>query len=133
MIGAQQITSRHDRNSNKSQLVSSRYSFLVCRKLRRNCFVCSKSQKEAEFAFGTLNSTKSRPQPFCAEQYFTMKTLTATPRPYDRWKAETLSFLHLLLVLGVKLTSLLATVHQNYGIILKGTYFRKIANSPIKR
>ena len=36
-----------------------------------------------------------------------MKTLSLTPRPYDRWKAETLSFLYVLLVWGVKLASLL--------------------------
>ena len=35
-ILAQQITWCHNRNSNKSQLVNSRYSFLFCRKLRRN-------------------------------------------------------------------------------------------------
>ena len=29
---AQQITSRHNKNSNKSQLATSIYSFLVCRK-----------------------------------------------------------------------------------------------------
>ena len=66
-IGAQQNTSRHNRNSNKSQLVLLRYSFPVFRKLRRNCFDHAKSRKGAEFAFSTLNSTKSRPQPFCAE------------------------------------------------------------------
>ncbi len=35
-----------------------------------------------------------------------MKTLSATPRPYDRWKAENLSFLHVLLVWGVTLTTI---------------------------
>jgi hypothetical protein len=34
-----------------------------------------------------------------------MKTQPATPRPWHRWKAETLSFLHVLLDLGVKLVS----------------------------
>jgi hypothetical protein len=34
--GAQQITSCHNQNSNKSQLVTSSYSFPVCRKPRRN-------------------------------------------------------------------------------------------------
>ena len=62
-----------------------------------------------------------------------MNTLSATPRPYNHWKAETLSFLHVLLVLGVKLTSLLTTTCQNYGIGFEGTYFRKIENSLIKR
>jgi hypothetical protein len=34
-----------------------------------------------------------------------MKTLSATPRPSYRWKAEDLSFLYVLLVWGVKLVS----------------------------
>jgi hypothetical protein len=34
-----------------------------------------------------------------------MKTLSTTPRPLYRWKAETLSFLHVLLDLGIKLVS----------------------------
>ena len=54
-----------------------------------------------------------------------MKTLSMTPRPYDRWKAETLSFLHVLLVLGVKVTSLLTITRQNYGIVLKARIFGK--------
>ena len=29
---------------------------------------------------------------------------STTPRPYNRWKAETLSILHVLLNLGVKMT-----------------------------
>ena len=45
-----------------------------------------------------------------------MKTLSATPRPYDRWKAETLSFLHVLLVWGVKLASLLNKRRQSWTI-----------------
>jgi hypothetical protein len=36
-----------------------------------------------------------------------MKTLSETPRPWYRWKAENLSFLHVLLVWGVILVSLL--------------------------
>ena len=55
-----------------------------------------------------------------------MKTKSTTPRPYDRWKAETLSFLHVLLVLGVKLTSLLTTMRQNYGILSKARIFEKL-------
>ena len=45
-----------------------------------------------------------------------MKTLSATPRPYDRWKAETLSFLHVLLVWVVKLASLLNKMRQSWTI-----------------
>ncbi len=48
-----------------------------------------------------------------------MKTLSATPRPYDSWKAETLSFLHVLLVWGVTLTSLLNKRRQRWTIHLK--------------
>ncbi len=55
-----------------------------------------------------------------------MKTLSATPRPYDRWKAETLAFLHVLLVFGVKMTSLLTTMRQNYSISFEDAYFWKI-------
>jgi hypothetical protein len=62
-----------------------------------------------------------------------MKTLSATPGPYNRQKAETLSFLCVLLVLGVKLTSLLNKTRQSYGICFKGAFFWKIKNSPIKR
>jgi hypothetical protein len=47
--------------------------------------------------------------------------------------AESLSFLHVLLVLGVKLTSLLTSMRQNCGIGVEGAYFWKIKNSPIKR
>ncbi len=54
-----------------------------------------------------------------------MKTLSATPRPYNRWKAETLSFLHVLLVLGVKMTSLLNKTRQSYGIRFEGAFFWK--------
>jgi hypothetical protein len=36
-----------------------------------------------------------------------MRTLSATPRPLYHWKAEDLSFLHVLLVLGIKLGILL--------------------------
>jgi hypothetical protein len=34
------------------------------------------------------------------------------PQPYNRWKAENLSFLHVLLVWGITLTSLLIKKHQ---------------------
>jgi hypothetical protein len=48
-----------------------------------------------------------------------MKTLSATPRPYDRWKAENLSFLHVLLVWGVTVTSLLIKKRQSWGFELR--------------
>ncbi len=44
-----------------------------------------------------------------------MKTLSETPRPYKRWKAETLSFLHVLLVWEVALASLLNKTRQSSG------------------
>ncbi len=40
-----------------------------------------------------------------ADALLVMKTLSATPRPLYRWKAEDLSFLYVLLVWGVKLVS----------------------------
>jgi hypothetical protein len=39
--------------------------------------------------------------------YFDKKTLSATPQPLYHWKAETVSFLHVLLVWGVILLSFL--------------------------
>ena len=44
-----------------------------------------------------------------------MKTLSETLRPYNRWKAESLSFLHVLLVWGVVPASLLIKMHQRSG------------------
>ena len=41
------------------------------------------------------------------DRKFVKKTLSATPRPWYHWKAEDLSFLHVLLVWGVNLTCLL--------------------------
>ncbi len=40
-----------------------------------------------------------------ANALLVMKTLSATPRPFYRWKAEDLSFLYVLLVWGVELVS----------------------------
>jgi hypothetical protein len=40
-----------------------------------------------------------------ADALLVMKTLSPTPRPLYRWKAENLSFLYVLLVWGVKLVS----------------------------
>ena len=42
-----------------------------------------------------------------------MKTLSVTPRSWYCWKADILSFLYVLIDLGVKLTSLLTTTHQS--------------------
>jgi hypothetical protein len=53
-----------------------------------------------------------------------MKTLSATPRPYDCWKTETLSFLHVLLVWGVTPTCLLNTRRQSWTIHSKQTVDR---------
>jgi hypothetical protein len=44
---------------------------------------------------------------FCADAYFVKNTPSATPRPLYCWKAEELSFFHVLLVLGVNLGILL--------------------------
>jgi hypothetical protein len=48
-----------------------------------------------------------------------MKTLSATPRPWHRWKAEDLSFLNVLLARGVTLTSLLIKKHQSWALVLR--------------
>jgi hypothetical protein len=40
-----------------------------------------------------------------ADAFLVVKTLSATPRLLFHWKAEDLSFLHVLLVWGVKLVS----------------------------
>ena len=40
-------------------------------------------------------------------EYLLMKTLSATLIPLYHWKAEIISFLYVLIVWGVKLTSLL--------------------------
>ena len=53
--------------------------------------------------------------------YLVRKTLSATPRLWYRWKAETLSFLHVLLVWGVKLVSLLNKRRQSWTIHSKQT------------
>ena len=63
--------------------------------------------------FAPQKLDKTQPQRFCANEYFTMKTLSATPRPYNRWKAESLSFLHVLLVWGDVVTSLLIKTRQS--------------------
>jgi hypothetical protein len=59
------------------------------------------------------NPEKTQPQLFCADAYFDKKTLSPTPQPLYCWKAETLSFLHVLLVWGVKQTSLLTKMCQS--------------------
>ncbi len=45
---------------------------------------------------------------------------TTTPRPLYRWKAETVSFLYVSLVLGVNMSSLLSKSCQNYNIMFNG-------------
>ena len=47
-----------------------------------------------------------------------MKTLSATPRPYNRWKAESHSFLYMLLGWGVALASLLIKTRQSLSLVL---------------
>ncbi len=62
-----------------------------------------------------------------------MKTLSVTPRPYDRWKAETLSFLHVLLVWDVILVSSLNKLRWNWRYGSKCANTRHIEYLPIKR
>jgi hypothetical protein len=50
-IGAQQITSRHNRDTNESQLITLRYSFCYHRKIHRNRFEIPSFKKGAEFSF----------------------------------------------------------------------------------
>jgi len=57
-------------------------------------------------------------------------TLSTTPRPLYRRKAETVSFLYVSLVLGVSMSSLLSKRRQNYGIVFTGRVF-DIENSPM--
>ncbi len=63
------------------------------------------------------------------------KTLSETPRPLYRWKAEVLSFLHVLLVRGVNLASLLNKRRQSWTIHLKQTVnrIRGLADKEIKK
>ncbi len=74
------------------------------------CFVFSKRGLNSR---SPQNPEKTQPQLFCADAYFDKKTLFTTPQPLYHWKAETLSFLHVLLVWGVKLTSLLTKMCQS--------------------
>ena len=48
-----------------------------------------------------------------------MKTLSGTPGPWYRWKAEDLSFLYVLLVWGVALTSLIIKKCQSWAFVLR--------------
>ena len=48
--------------------------------------------------------------------FLSYKTQCATPRPYDCWKDEDLSFLHVLLVWWVALTILLIKKRQSWTI-----------------
>ncbi len=63
-----------------------------------------------------------------------MKTLSTIPRPYNRWKAEDLSFLHVLLVWWVALTSVLIKKRQSWTIRQKPSYpkFRVSAHYEIR-
>ena len=74
-----------------------------------------------------------------------MKTLSATPRPWYHWKAETLSFLHGLLVwavttltISIKLKSVKTGLCGRYTLIersqknrLRDQYVPKIARSRV--
>ena len=64
-------------------------------------------EKGSSFHLVRHKLDKTQPQRFCADAYFNKKTLSATPRPLYRWKAETLSFLQVLLVWGINILSLL--------------------------
>jgi hypothetical protein len=99
--------SRHNKNSKKSHLITALNSFCYCRKICRNRYEFPYFKKGAQFSKQIETPLKTRSQPFCADAYLVKKTLFATPRPLYHWKAETLSFLHVLLVLGVNLGSLL--------------------------
>ena len=46
-------------------------------------------------------------------EYLLMKTLSATLIPLYHWKAEVISFLHVLIVWGVKLTRSLIKMRQS--------------------
>jgi hypothetical protein len=77
-------------------------------------------RKRAEFSIDLKKSTKSQPQPFRADVFLLWKTLSTTPRPLYRWKAETVSVRYVSLVLGVNMSSLLSKSCQNYGIMFNG-------------
>jgi hypothetical protein len=53
---------------------------------------------------------------------FVMKPLSATPRPWYHWKAENLSFLNVLLVRGVTMTSLLIKKRQSWALVLRYSF-----------
>ena len=59
-----------------------------------------------------------------ADAFLVMMTLSQTPRPLYPRKAEIISFLHVLLVWGVKLTSSLTKMCQSCGCVLKQTVDR---------
>jgi hypothetical protein len=68
---------------------------------------------------------KSRSQQKFSDAYFFKKTFCPQPPDPYHWKAEALSFLHVLLVLGVNPGSLLTKSCQSYGIGSVGTNLRK--------
>jgi hypothetical protein len=48
-----------------------------------------------------------------------MKTLSETPQPLYCWKAENLSFLHVVLVWGGTMISLLIKKRQSLALVLR--------------
>ena len=109
-IVAQQITWHHDRNSNKSQLITLIYSFPFRRKKHRNCLAIRYFEKGVEFSNHIKTPQKSWSQWLRANGYFVHKTLSATFQPYYCLKTKSLSFLHVLLLFGVILVSLLTAL-----------------------
>jgi hypothetical protein len=67
--------------------------------------------------FIPLNQEKTQPQSFCANAFFVKNTLSVTPRPLYHWKAKDLSFLHVLLAMGVNLGILLNKKRQNSSCV----------------
>ena len=56
--------------------------------------------RREQFSIAPKNGGKTQSDVVRAFAYLLMKTLSATPRPLYPWKAETVSFLHVLLVWG---------------------------------
>ena len=79
------------------------YVGILCEILFRN---------RAEFSIDLKNQQNHNLNHFARMHFYYGRLCPRPPNPY-RWKAETVSFLHVLLVWGVKLTSLLTTTRQN--------------------
>ena len=75
--------------------------------------MCFDLAEKCAIVFHTSNSVEIMTSTLLRQLIFTMKTLSATPRPYNHWKAESLSFLHVLLVWEIELTSLLIKMRQS--------------------